>query len=120
MPKAKDESESTRAADEDDAYHLTVRYVTDLHGPPHHVITVRDDYHDWADVAMSCVESDGWIIWSADVTTPKEQGPVDIAFKLVLDGRYWMSGANQGGTTARPAAILEYDDTTVEWEPEGF
>ena len=96
---------------------LTITYVSVNYGATHSV-TVRDSYHDWIDVEMGHTELGGRNTWTTDLVTPADEDPVRIEFKLVLDGQYWMSGWNQVGSTAHPAAVVDYDDSAVIWETE--
>jgi hypothetical protein len=116
MPRTK-AARSVSPPKDDDAFRLVVSYTTDTYGPPHS-ITVRDSAHDWADVVMSCTQSEGRAEWTADLVSPAGEGPIYIEFKLVLDGHTWMSGWNQSGTTDKPAAYLSYDDGSVVWESD--
>jgi hypothetical protein len=119
MAKAKDSGITAASSVEDESYHLTITYATKLFDGTHSV-TVRDDYHDWADVEMAHTELNGRSVWTTDLVSSADDGPIRMEFKLVLDGGYWMSGWNQVGTTARPAAHLDYDDSTLQWETDAY
>jgi hypothetical protein len=102
-------------AGEDLDYHLIVSYVTETAGPPHRIV-LRDSIHGWIDVPMTARESNGQTTWSADLTSSLDQGPIQVEFKLVLDGERWMAGQNQLATTGAPEAKVELDDRSVKWE----
>jgi hypothetical protein len=102
-------------AAQDFDYHLIVSYVTETAGPPHKVV-IRDNINGWVDVPMTAVEANGQTTWIADLKTSSDQGPTQVEFKLVLDDKRWMAGANQTGTTGTPEMALSLDDNSVTWE----
>src|SRR5271155_5372281 len=104
MTRAEDPNVHITSHYKDGSYILTVTYAT-MHYDGRHTVTVRADYHDWADVDMAHTELSGLSMWTTDLASPPDEGPVAIEFKLVLDGKYWMAGPNQRATTGRPAAI---------------
>ncbi len=59
------------------------------------------------------VPGDGW---NAEIKSSDHEGPIDVEFKLVLDGHQWMTGWNQHGRTAHPRTELHYDDSSVGFD----
>lgn len=115
MAKGKTDSEPAGAPKARLDHYLTVVYDTEIYDGSH-TVTVRDSVNGWIDVPMDHVGAGGHTQWTANIESPSDEGPVDVDYKLVLDGEHWMAGPNQSARTAVPPTVVLLDDSTVVWE----
>lgn len=113
--KKRKDSEPKGAPEARIDYFLTVVYDSTRDRPPR-VVTARSTLSAWGDVPMTCLETDDHAIWSVNLQGTPDEGPVDVEFKLVLDGEHWTAGPNHSAKTAVPATVVLLDDNSVVWE----
>jgi hypothetical protein len=64
---------------------------------------------------MIPTESDERTVWSGEIKTAASE-PVEVEYKLVLDGVSWQIGWNQRGVTATTPEGARFDDSNLAWE----
>jgi hypothetical protein len=64
---------------------------------------------------MTPTESDERTVWSGEITTAAPE-PVEVEYKLVLDGESWQIGWNQRGVTTTTHEGARFDDSNLAWE----
>jgi hypothetical protein len=65
---------------------------------------------------MTSSEAESKTTWTGEVTSYYDEGPLDVEFKLFLDGAHWMAGWNRRGRTTQPPSSMSFDDTNLIWE----
>ena len=111
-PKSRKQAPKKKASATE--YTFRVTYETALFGPPH-AVTICSSTNDWHGTPMTPTESDERTVWSGEIKTAASE-PVEVEYKLVLDGESWQIGWNQRGVTATTPEGARYDDSNLAWE----